>query len=176
MDPYKHRGPKGNGNVRIVPGKRIKPGINSYSLYEQRELVIAELLRHPSVHQAAKRLGISPKTIQRWLQTEEFNLQYKQAREQVLELTISTVGQHVTEAIATLGRNLHCGRPDSEIRAAAVILSWAGKFIPGADMKAAADKMAAAVAQQNSSNGATIIVVDGSEDEYIEGLKEATLP
>lgn len=167
--------PWGNGaNARVRPGLRIQPGINSYSIYEQRELVIAELLRHPSIPQAARRLKISPLTIQKWLRTEEFNTQYKQARQQVLELTISTVGNHVTDAIATLGRNLHCGRPDSEIRAAAVILQWAGKFIPGVDAQAAADKMAEAM--QNSGPGAaTIIVVDGGEDEYIEGLKQATI-
>lgn len=153
--------------------RKIRPGVNSYSLYGQRELVIAELLKQPSIPRTARKLGISPKTIQKWLRTEEFAREYDDARRQVLELSISTVGQHVTEAVDTLARNLHCGRSDSEIRAAAVILQWAGKFIPGIDQKVAAEKLAAAQAGAGPA-GATIIVVDGGEDDYVRALEQGT--
>lgn len=171
LTPSEGRPRRVNGTGKRTT-RQIRPGINSYSLYGSRELVIAELLKQPSVPRTARKFGISPKTLQKWMQTEEFAKEYDNARRQVLELSISTVSNHVTDAVDTLARNLRCGRSDSEIRAAAVILQWAGKFIPGVDQKAAADKMAAAM--NTGPAGATIIVVDGDEESYIRGLEQAT--
>lgn len=156
--------PVGSKTTMRRPNVKAKPG----SLYERRELVIANLLKHPSIPAAAQASGVSAATIRVWFRTEEFQEQYKQARQQVLELAISTTASHVNEAVATLVRNLTCGRSDSEIRAAAVILQWAGKFLP----EQFRDQAGAKIANAAMNGQSTIIVVDGTEDEYVEGLNQ----
>lgn len=151
-----------------------KPNITAtkkHGHYPRRETVIAALLRTPNLRKAAAETGVSPSTIEKWLATPEFYEEYKKAREQVLELSISTVATHVDDAVKTLVRNMSCGRPDSEIRAALGVLHWAGKFLPEQFANTAGAKIAQ-VAQQQAASGSTIIVVDGTEADYIAALEQ----
>ena len=52
----------------------------------------------------------------------EFKSKYRAARREVVEKSISEVQSAMDEAVRTLKRNLSCGSPSAEIRAAQIII------------------------------------------------------
>jgi hypothetical protein len=88
----------------------------------KKEAAIAALLTHPTIDRAAASIDVSEKTLWRWLQTPEFNEAYQAARDQVLTQTLSLLHKATGGAVAALVRNLKCGTPAVEVRAAIGIL------------------------------------------------------
>ena len=83
------------------------------------------LLACPTVAEAATRVGIPESTLWRWLQRDDFREQYHAARRQTLDVAVLGLQQAASEAVQALRRNLTCGVPSVEVRAAAVILEQA---------------------------------------------------
>jgi hypothetical protein len=71
-------------------------------LSRRKELAIAALLSQPSIGGAAKKAGIAEKTLFRWLQLNEFQRAYKNARRQVIDQTIAQIQSVLSEAVQTL--------------------------------------------------------------------------
>jgi transposase-like protein len=71
-------------------------------LSRKKEHAIAALLSQPSIGGAAKKVGIGEKTLFRWLQLEEFQRAYKNARHQVIDQTIAQIQSVMSEAVQTL--------------------------------------------------------------------------
>jgi hypothetical protein len=90
-----------------------------------REKAIAALLTHPTVKGAAKAAKVGERTLQLWLQDAEFLAAYRGARQKVLEVALSALQGATRQAVAALGRNLKCGKPPVEVKAAAVVLAQA---------------------------------------------------
>ncbi|MBI4494165.1 MAG: hypothetical protein HY690_15360 [Chloroflexi bacterium] len=93
----------------------------------REEQALLALLAEPTVEAAAKAAGVSPVTLWRWLQHPDFQERYREARRRVLEHAIAVLQQVAGEAAATLRRNLVCGTPSVEVRAALGILDQAVK-------------------------------------------------
>ena len=93
----------------------------------REEQAIAALLAHPTVPEAAAEAGVSAPTLYRWLQQPEFQASYRAARQQLVEVAIARLQQAAAQAVETLQRNLTCGQPGAEIRAALGILDQAIK-------------------------------------------------
>ena len=91
-------------------------------LSRKQELATTALLTEPTLEKAAKAAGVSGSTLRRWLQEPGFRNTYRTARGELLERTLSRLIQASGKAIATLERNLDCGKPATEVRAAATIL------------------------------------------------------
>lgn len=91
-------------------------------LDRKKQSAIAALLTHPTIEKAAIAVGISEVTLWRWLQLPEFSTAYQEARDQVLAQTLSLLHKATGGAVATLVRNLKCGTPSVEVRAAIGIL------------------------------------------------------
>ena len=91
-------------------------------LDRKKQAAISALLTHPSIEKAALAAGVSEKTLWRWLQLPEFSEAYQQARDQVLEQTLSLLHKATGGAVAALVRNLKCGTPGVEVRAAVAVL------------------------------------------------------
>lgn len=91
-------------------------------LDRKKHAAIAALLTHPTIEKAALAVGISEKTLWRWLQMPDFAKAYHEARDQVLAQTLSLLHKATGGAVATLVRNLKCGTPSVEVRAAIGIL------------------------------------------------------
>ncbi len=87
------------------------------------ERVLAALLSHPTIGAAASASNISERTIFRWLQREDFQQRYNDARRSVVDDSIRDLHAATGEAVATLRRNLNCGNHHAENRAAMAILS-----------------------------------------------------
>lgn len=94
----------------------------SDKLDRKKQEAISALLVHPTIEKAAQAVGISEKTLWRWLQIPEFDRAYEQARNRVLAQTISLLHKATGMAVTTLMKNLKCGVPSVEVRAAVAVL------------------------------------------------------
>jgi hypothetical protein len=86
------------------------------------EAAIAALLTEPTHADAATKAGISEATLQRWLRIPRFRDAYRAARRAILETAIGQIQKAAGQAVETLVRNMKCGDPGPEIRAAIAIL------------------------------------------------------
>jgi hypothetical protein len=108
--------------------------------------VLAALLQHPTVTEAAKASGISERSIFRWLQREDFREQYKAAQRAVVDDAIGELQAATKEAVATLWRNLSCGNHASEVRAAQIILERSFKAIEIEELQERIERLEAMLA------------------------------
>ena len=95
----------------------------------RQERAIVALLSEPSIEAAAKTSDVSDVTIWRWMKQPDFRARLRDARRAVVEGAIGRLQQAATEAVTTLQRNLTCGTPAVEVRAATAILDQAIKAV-----------------------------------------------
>jgi hypothetical protein len=95
----------------------------------KQDKAILALLTEPTVEAAARSADVAPATIWRWNQQADFRARLRDARRAVVEGAIGRLQAAVTEAVDALRRNLTCGTPSVEVRAAATILDQAIKAI-----------------------------------------------
>lgn len=91
-------------------------------LDRKKQEAISALLVHPTIEKAAQAVGIREKTLWRWLQIPEFDSAYEEARNRVLAQTIGLLHKATGVAVTTLMKNLKCGVPSVEVRAAVAVL------------------------------------------------------
>jgi hypothetical protein len=94
-------------------------------LARKKEQAIAALLTAPSITEAAAAAGVAEKTLRLWLLDRDFLAGFREARRQVVETAIARLQHASYKAVDALERNLNCGHPGSEIRAALGILDKA---------------------------------------------------
>jgi len=87
-----------------------------------QEKAIAALLSAVTVEAAAKKAGVSDRTLHRWLRDPPFRQAYLAARRVVMEQAVGRLQRASLGAVDALVRNLKCGQPATEVRAAQVIL------------------------------------------------------
>jgi hypothetical protein len=98
--------------------------------------LIAALLGEPTYADAARRVGINEATLYRWLARPDFQAAYRAARRRVVEVAVSRLCQLTTQAVATLERNLTCGKAPAEIRAALGVLDNVRALLEGEELEA----------------------------------------
>ena len=92
-----------------------------------QEKVLAGLLSTNTIAEAAKKSKISEPTIYRYLSEDDFKKRYRAVRRELLEGAISQIQLASCDAVNTLKRNLTCGAPSTEVRAAQILLDTAIK-------------------------------------------------
>ena len=125
-------------------------------LGRKQELAIIALLNQPTVEEAAQAVGLSQVTLWRWMQLDDFRAQYRAARRQALENGIARLQGTTGEAVGALRRNLACGAPSVEVRAAQVILEQAAKGVELIELEArieALEQQLAAAAEPRQGGG-----------------------
>jgi hypothetical protein len=70
----------------------------------KQEEAIAALLSHPRIEDAARAVGISVRTLMRWLKLQEFAAAYREARRDVVLQAIGRLQQASIAAVSTLLR------------------------------------------------------------------------
>ena len=102
------------------------------------EEAIAALLTQRSVDEAARAIGIAPRTLLRWLQVPEFNANYRKARRDAYSQAVARLQQASGAAVSTLLKIMvDGGMPaSSRVRAAESVLSHAAKAIEIEDIEA----------------------------------------
>jgi hypothetical protein len=86
------------------------------------ELALAALLTEPTIAAAAKKSGLGERTLRAWLKTPIFGAAFKDRCRAILDAATSALSAAMPDAVECLRRNLTCGNPAVEIRAAAAIL------------------------------------------------------
>ena len=104
----------------------------------KKEEAIAALLSQRSVEDAARVVGISTKTLLRWLQMPEFHTAYRQARRAAFGQSIARLQQGTAAAATTLLKTMiDSNTPASvKVRAAEAIFNHAAKAIEIEDIEA----------------------------------------
>jgi AcrR family transcriptional regulator len=114
-----------------------------------KEKALAALLESSSITDAAKSCGLSQETLYRYLREKEFVADYRNARRQVVENSITQLQQASGEAVEALRRNLSCSYPQAEIRAAQIILDNALKGVELVDILERLEQIENAVEAEN---------------------------
>ncbi len=104
------------------------------ALSRKQEAAIAALLSCRTVRRAAAKAGVSERSLHTWLTLPEFVAEYRAARKRIVEAALGRLQRSTAKAAAALERNLRCGRPADEIRAAAVILDNAVRAVEVLDL------------------------------------------
>jgi hypothetical protein len=110
-------------------------------LSRKQELAIAALLSSDTVGKAADAAGVAERTLRGWLQEPLFQDAYRAARRQVVEGTLTRLLALCGDAVDALKRNLTCGKPASEIRAALAVLEQTTKGLEATDLLAEIDAL-----------------------------------
>ena len=95
----------------------------------KQDLAISALLTTRTLEEAGQVCGLNESTLRRWMQEPDFRATFTAASRQVLESSVVELSADAQSAVETLRRNLHCGRPEAEIRAAQIILAQAMRGI-----------------------------------------------
>jgi hypothetical protein len=91
-------------------------------LTRTQEKAIAALLSEATIQAAAARAKVSERTLTYWLKQPAFAAAYREARRQLVEHAITLLQRTTSLAVATLCRNLNCGKASVEVTAADRIL------------------------------------------------------
>jgi hypothetical protein len=100
----------------------------------KQDKLIPFLLTENSIEAACKRAGIGAATYYRWLGDKAFVEKFREARNSILENTVARLQSLAGEAVETLKKNLTCGNPAAENRAAQMILEQTVKGVETLDI------------------------------------------
>jgi hypothetical protein len=114
----------------------------------RQERAIVALLAEPTIGAAARAAEISEVTLWRWMKEPEFRAKLRDARRAVVEGAIGRLQQAATEAVDTLQRNLTCGTPSVEVRAATAILDQAVKAVELFDLAERVEQLEARLSDE----------------------------
>lgn len=106
-----------------------------HGLTPKQEKLIGCLLTERTIEQACEKANVAIVTHWRWMQQGSFVRAYRKARVDILEVIVAQLQRLTTAAVDTLERNLHCGNPSVEIRAASIILEQAAKGVETLDLE-----------------------------------------
>ena len=91
----------------------------------KHEAAVLAFLETGSIEETAAKIGVGVSTLGRWMKREEFQALYRAARQRAFEAGLSRLSNLTTEAVESLRRNLTCGKPSAEVRAATAVLEYA---------------------------------------------------
>jgi transposase-like protein len=103
-------GNRGGGGRKDVPSEPFPPEsslpANAGKLGPKKERAIIALLSQRSVEEAARVIGVSTRTLYRWMKQLDFSAAYLDARKSVYFQSMSRLHQMANPAVTTLGRAL----------------------------------------------------------------------
>lgn len=97
------------------------PRMKPQTLRRRYERVAQELITTGRRDQAAANAGISTSTLDRWFKDEVFQEILREKQQQAMVRALAEVRSNLSEAGNALLRNLTCGQPSAEIRAATAL-------------------------------------------------------
>ncbi len=125
-----------------------------------QEKALTALLASVTIEAAAKKAGMSARTVRRYLEEPEFRRAYLAARRAGLEQATGALQQAAHGAVAALVKNLSCGAPSVEVTAARSILDYGLKGLEllelEARLAAVEESLAAPVGKGEPTHGLSI--------------------
>lgn len=105
------------------------------SLTPRQHAAVSALLGAKTIGAAAKKARVGEATLRRWMTSDStFQRAYRSARRAVMDGLVTRLQQATSQAVDSLERNLKCGRPGDEIRAALGILDFATRGLEVGDL------------------------------------------
>jgi len=104
----------------------------------KRDEAIVALLNHRNVEEAARSIGLAPKTLHRWMQVPEFEAAYRKARRGAFRQAVARLQQASSAAVTTLLKlavDQH-SPPAVKARAAYYILTLSTRAMETEDIEA----------------------------------------
>jgi hypothetical protein len=80
----------------------MTPPVTQRGKYRVRETAIAALLSENSIEAAAQKVGLSRRTLLRWLKEPEFRARYADAKQDQLKMATGVLARNCTAAACTL--------------------------------------------------------------------------
>lgn len=119
-------------------------------LSRKKHLLIAELLRRPTIRAAAEAVNLGEATAHRWLKDPTFQRCYKAARQQIVDVSISHIQKASSEAVEVLREILHdnTAPASSRVTASKIILELSIKGLELADILERLDNLEQAMLSQ----------------------------
>jgi hypothetical protein len=118
-----------------------------------REKALNSLLQSATITDAAQKCGLSEKTLRRYLEDAEFQMEFRAARRIVFEQNIVRLQSLHSGAVDTLERNLNCENPSVEVRAAQIIIEGNRKDFETLDILERLEKIEDEHSKQIEENG-----------------------
>jgi len=109
---------------------------------------VIALLQSPTVEGAAGLCGVSESTLSRWIKRSDFQDVYTQVRSELVQRSLSSLQTASLEAIDGLKRNVACGLPAIEVRAASALLDQSLRATELVGLEARLDALECAVKSQ----------------------------
>jgi len=88
---------------------------------KKHDAVLA-VIQEPTLSEAATRVGVSSSTLNRWRREPEFDRALREARRELFDRALIDLRRAGSQAVQTLVRNLDCGNPGTEIKAATTLV------------------------------------------------------
>jgi transposase-like protein len=119
-------------------------------LGRKKEAAILALLSQRNIEEAARSVGISPRTLYRWLQDPDFSAGYRAARRAAFSQSAARLQQMCSAAVTTLGKVMVDPNSPvaSRVRAADSVLDHAAKSLEIEDIEVRMSELERA-AEQN---------------------------
>jgi transposase-like protein len=104
----------------------------------KKEEAIVALLTHRTIEEAARSIGVDPKTLLRWMKEPEFDNAYRAAKRAAFGQSIARLHHLSSAAVSTLGKIMldSATPPATRVRAADSILDHTTKAIEIEDIDA----------------------------------------
>ena len=97
------------------------------SLSPKQAAFLASLMSGSTITAASEAAEVTERTAYRWLATPDFQAAYRAARREAVQAATARLQQAASQAVETLCRNLECGDPPVEVRAAVAVLQQSFK-------------------------------------------------
>ncbi len=126
------------------------PGGEKYSRCWQRAL--AALLSSDDFADAARTARVSERTLRAWFRRPAFLAAYRARCKELAEVAMGQLHARNAKAVATLERNLTCGHPATEVRAAIAVLELSQRALQWADARSGDRESGEQVMAMNASD------------------------
>src|SRR5271170_1959534 len=107
-------------------------------LGRKKEEAVLALLSQRNTEEAARAIGVTPRTLYRWSQEPDFSAAYREAKRSAFSQAIARLQTMTAAAVSTLGKVMvdHAAPAASRVRAASSVLDFAAKAIEIEDLGA----------------------------------------
>jgi hypothetical protein len=122
-------------------------GGHGEKMTRKRSEAISALLSQRTVAAAAAKIGVSESSLLRWMREPAFRAAYRRARRAIVDAAIGQVQTATAEAVEALRRNLNCGTPGVEVRAAQVLLDSAFRGVELGDLAEQVEQLESVLAK-----------------------------
>jgi hypothetical protein len=117
-----------------------------------QEKALVALMESPNTAAAAKTLRVSVRTLYRYMDDQGFQIQFRKMRRELVERSVARLQKSTDAASEALERNLSCGNPAVEVRAAAVIFENAIRGVELGDLQTRVEMIEDALKRQTQPN------------------------